>query len=251
MNKVSTRLANQDLVNIARQQYENKQRSKLPSIVVNLPSRGLIYPESHPLRSGVIEIRYMTAYDEDILTNTSYMQAGIMFDKLLESIIISPVSIHDIANTDRDALIIAARIVSYGAEYDVTITNPTTKTVLERQVDLNKISHKSFDLVPDTNGEFDYDVNGIKLKFTYNVRIKEGMVISELLQNIITQINDSRLKTDIESFIRYEFLARDAKRFRTYYIENAPGLDFNYEFEGEDGSTFITPFPVAGDLFWV
>jgi len=251
MNKVSTRLPDQDLVNIARQQYENKQRSKLPSIVVNLPSRGLIYPESHPLRNGVIEMRYMTAYDEDILTNSSYMQAGIMFDKLLESIIISPVSINDIANTDRDALIIAARIVSYGAEYDVTITHPTTKTVLERQVDLNKISHKSFDIVPDTNGEFDYDVNGIKLKFTYNVRLKEGMAISELMQNIITQINDSRSKTDIESFIRYEFLARDAKRFREYYIKNAPGLDFNYEFEGEDGSTFITPFPVASDLFWV
>lgn len=251
MSKVTTRLANQDIVNIARQQYENKQRSKLPSIIVELPSKGLIYPESSPLRDGKIEIRYMTAYDEDILTNTSYMQAGIMFDKLLESIVLSPVTVTDIASTDRDALIIASRIVSYGPEYPVTVLDPKTKTSLEREVDLTKILHKSFTLTPDINGEFDYEFGTNKLKFTYNVRMKDGLSISELMQFMITEVNGSRIKTDIESFIRYEFLARDAKQFRDYYIKNAPGLDFNYEFEGEDGSTFITPFPVAADLFWV
>lgn len=251
MSKVTTRLANQDIVNIARQQYENKQRSKLPSIIVELPSKGLIYPESSPLRDGKIEIRYMTAYDEDILTNTSYMQAGIMFDKLLESIVLTPVTVTDIASTDRDALIIASRIVSYGPEYPVTILDPKTKTSLEREVDLTKILHKPFALTPDKNGEFEYEFGTNELKFTYNVRMKEGTTISELMKFMITEVNGSRIKTDIESFIRYEFLARDAKQFRDYYIKNAPGLDFNYEFEGEDGSTFITPFPVAADLFWV
>ena len=243
-------MANQDIVNIARQQYENKQRSKLPSIVVELPSKGLIYPESGPLREGKLEIRYMTAYDEDILTNSSYIQSGIVFDKLLESIILSPIDINDISATDRDALILYSRIVSYGAEYPVVLTDPETKNQIERIVDLNKLTNKPFNLVSNSDGEFEYDFGSNKLKFIYNVRIKDTMTVTDILNLIITEINGSRSKSDIESFIRYDFLARDAKQFREYFAKNSPGIDYNYEFEGEDGSTFITPFPVGPDLFW-
>ena len=250
MSKVTTRLANQDIVNIARQQYENKQRSKLPSIVVELPSKGKIYPESSILRDGKVEIRYMTAYDEDILTNSSYIQSGIVFDKLLESIILTPIDVNEIAPSDRDALIIYSRIVSYGAEYPVMVYDPKTKNQIERVVDLNKISHKPFNLVSDENGEFEYEFGSNKIKFVYHLRIKELSTVSEILQFVIVEVNGSRSKSDIESFIRYEFLARDAKQFREFFAENAPGLDFNYEFEGEDGSTFITPFPVGANLFW-
>jgi hypothetical protein len=250
MSKVTTRLANQDIVNIARQQYENKQRSKLPSIIVELPSKGLIYPESSPLREGKLEIRYMTAYDEDILTNSSYIQSGIVFDKLLESIILSPIDINDIAPADRDALIIYSRIVSYGAEYPVTVNDPKTKNQIERIVDLNKISHKPFNLISDANGEFEYEFGSNKIKFVYHLRIKDITTVSEILQFVITEVNGLRAKSDIESFIRYEFLARDAKQFREFFANNAPGLDYNYEFEGEDGSTFITTFPVGPNLFW-
>ena len=244
MSKVTTRLANQDIVNIARQQYENKQRSKLPSIVVELPSKGLIYPESGPLREGKLEIRYMTAYDEDILTNSSYIQSGIVFDKLLESIILSPIDINDISATDRDALILYSRIVSYGAEYPVVLTDPETKNQIELIVDLNKLTNKPFNLVSNSDGEFEYDFGSNKLKFIYNVRIKDTMTVTDILNLIITEINGSRSKSDIESFIRYDFLDRDAKQFREYFAKNSPGIDYNYEFEGEDGSTFITPFPV-------
>jgi hypothetical protein len=250
MSKVTTRLANQDIVNIARQQYENKQRSKLPSIIVELPSKGLIYPESSPLREGKLEIRYMTAYDEDILTNSSYIQSGIVFDKLLESIILSPIDINDISAADRDALILYSRIVSYGAEYPVVLTDPKTKNQIERIVDLNKLSNKSFNLVSNSDGEFEYEFGSNKLKFIYNVRVKDTMTVTDILNLIIIEINGSRSKSDIESFIRYDFLARDAKQFREYFAKNTPGIDYNYEFEGEDGSTFITPFPVGPDLFW-
>jgi len=250
MSKVTTRLANQDIVNIARQQYENKQRSKLPSIIVELPSKGLIYSESSLLREGKLEIRYMTAYDEDILTNSSYIQSGIVFDKLLESIILSPIDINDIAATDRDALILYSRIVSYGAEYPVIIQDPKTKNQIECIVDLNKLSNKPFNLVSDSNGEFEYKFGSNKLKFIYNVRVKDTMSVTDILNLVIMEINGSRSKSDIESFIRYDFLARDAKQFREFFAKNSPGIDYNYEFEGEDGSTFITPFPVGSDLFW-
>ena len=71
-----------------------------------------------------------------------------------------------------------------------------------------------------------------------------------MLQKIIRQVNDSRMSGDIENFLRYEFFAQDAKKFRTYYVDTMPGLNLDYEFEGENGGTFIAGFPIGPDLFW-
>ena len=60
----------------------------------------------------------------------------------------------------------------------------------------------------------------------------------------------ARKETDIEHFIRYEFLAIDSKKFRRYISENSPQLILNYEFEGEDGGAFTAGFPIGADLFW-
>ena len=53
---------------------------------IKLPSKGLVYPIDNPLSSGEVEIKYMTAKEEDILTNTNYIDKGIVLDKLLESL---------------------------------------------------------------------------------------------------------------------------------------------------------------------
>jgi hypothetical protein len=251
MNKVTTRLDNDSIITIAKQRYETQQRSKLPSIIVPLASEGKIYPKTHPLHEGKLEMRYMTAYDEDILTNASYIREGILFDKLLESIIISDINIADIAPLDRDGLIIYARIVSYGAEYPVTVTEPRTKQILERTVDLRNIQSKPFALIPDDNGEFSYETpSGAHIKFAYNYKTSDANTISELLSRLIRQVGNSRKHEDVEQFIRYEFLAGESKQFRKYVTENAPGLDFRYEFEGENGGTFTAGFQVGSDLFW-
>ena len=174
-NKLTTRLPNQNIIETARQQYENTQRSKLPSIVIDLPSKGLIYPADSILREGKVEMRYMTAYDEDIITNASYLQNGILFDKLIDAVLLTPIKSKDIAPLDRDMLIVYSRILSYGSDYPVSIVDPKTKTVLERIVDLSKLAQKPFDLVPDKNGEFEYKVNDdITLKFAYNTKIEEN-----------------------------------------------------------------------------
>ena len=55
---------------------------KLPTEQVELPSKGLVYPETNPLSSGVIEMKYMTAKEEDILTNQNYINKGTVLDKL-------------------------------------------------------------------------------------------------------------------------------------------------------------------------
>ena len=241
-----------NIVELAKQRYEAKQQSKLPSVIVSLPSAGKIYPESSPLRSGQIEMRYMTAYDEDILTNTSYIKNGVVFDKLLESIIVTPeIDPRKLPTYDKNVLIIYARILSYGSEYPVQVKDPETGNMLNRVVDLKSIGFKPFNLVQDENGEFNYDVNGISIKFSYNTTIDVfESSITQLLSDIIKQVGNSRTKSDIEHFIRYEFLAKDSRDFRLFFLENAPGLDLNYEFEGENGGTFTAGFQLGADLFW-
>jgi hypothetical protein len=153
-----------NIIELAKQRYESKQRSKLPSIIVSLASAGKIYPESSPLRSGQIEMRYMTAYDEDILTNVSYIKNGVVFDKLLESIIVTEgVDVQEISTFDKNGLIIYARILSYGSDYPVQIQDPVTGNMLDRSINLQKIKFKPFDLQSDENGEFDYSIDGINI----------------------------------------------------------------------------------------
>lgn len=248
---MTDRLSNQDIVTLARTQYENEKRSKLPSVIVPLSSKGLIYPETHPLRAGSVEMRYMTAYDEDILTNISYRQNGVVFDKLLESIILTPIDVKDISTVDRFGLIINARIIAYGSEYPVTVTNPKNNKSYQRVIDLTKLKVKDFALTPDANGEFDYKVNDdytLKFKFTTDDVLADS--VSEFLAKTITQVNSSRKLQDIEDFIRYNFFSFDAKKFRTFVDVNTPGIDLEIEFEGDNGDTFKALFPIGPELFW-
>jgi hypothetical protein len=250
MAKLTDRYSNENLINLATQNYDKTKKSTLPTEVVTLASGGKVYPKTNPLSSGKIEMRYMTAYDEDILTNASYIKEGIVLDKLLEALITSDINVSDIATVDKDGLIIHARIVSYGKMYPVLVTDPKTNNSIKREVDLSKMNSFDFKLEPDENGEFDYTINeDLKLKFQYTSTETKGTV-SEVLARSITQVNKSRSAEDIDHFIKYEFLAVDAKKFRLYISENAPGMNYEYEFEGEDGGTFISRFQPGTDLFW-
>jgi hypothetical protein len=250
-------VTNQDIIALAKQQYEQTKRNTIPTEIISLPSAGKIYPESHPLRSGQLEMRYMTAYDEDVLTNLSYIREGIVLDKLIESLIITPgIDADTIAQADKDALIIQARILSYGPEYPVQVTDPETGKTYERTADLTKLTFLPFELQADQNGEFDYQVNDkFTLKFSFltnreSKKITDERTISGALQGLIKQINASRSTTDIENFIRYEFLARDAKRFREFVQANTPGVNLELEFEGEQGGTFKSKFQIGSNFFW-
>ena len=252
MSGMTDRVSNQDLVQLAKKQYEQDKRKTIPSEIIQLVTRGQVYPKTHPLRSGTIEMRYMTAYDEDILTNPSYMREGVLLDKLLEALIVTPVDYSTISKIDKNGLIIAARMLSYGKEYPVIVKDPKTQKELNRVIDLTKILPKQFELESDDRGEFDYTIShDTKLKFRFlSTGDGENLKLSEFLERTIMQINESRNLEDIKNFIRYEFLAKDSRPFRTYVANNIPDLDMQYEFEGEDGSTFITGFPISSDFFW-
>jgi hypothetical protein len=252
MSAHTDRIANQNIIELAKKQYELEKRKSIPGEIMQLVSNGMVYPKDHPLRSGTIEMRYMTAFDEDILTNPSYLREGIVLDKLLQTLIITPVDYSTIAKIDKNGLIIAARILSYGKEYPVTIKDPKTGKDLNRVVDLSKLKNSEFNLISDDLGEFEYTLqDGTILKFKFLLNGEdEDLTISQFLDRTITQVNDSRKHDDIQDFIRYKFLARDAKVFRKYIIEHTPNVVMDYEFEGEDGSTFIAGFQAGADLFW-
>jgi hypothetical protein len=252
MSAHTDRIANQNMIELAKKQYELDKRKTMPSEIFQLVSKGMVYPKNHPLRSGTIEMRYMTAYDEDILTNPSYMREGVVLDKLLQALIITPFDYTTIAKIDKNGLIIAARILSYGKEYPVVVRDPKTENELNRTVDLNLLKNSDFDLISDDAGEFEYtleDGTNLKFKFLLNGE-DENLTISQFLEHTIMQVDDSRKKEDIQDFIRYKFFAKDAKVFRKYINDKTPSVIMDYEFEGEDGSTFIAGFPIGTDLFW-
>ena len=95
-----------------------EQKHQFPTEEVTLPSKGLLYPEGSPLKKGVIEMKYMTAREEDILTNQNYIEKGTVIDKLLKSLIVTPINYNDLLLGDKNAILIAARILGYGKDYE-------------------------------------------------------------------------------------------------------------------------------------
>jgi len=251
MAKLTDRYENQNLINLAKDKYEQQQKSTIPSEIVTLTSQGKVYPKNSPLSTGKIEMRYMTAYDEDILTNNSYISEGVVLDKLIDSLIVTDVNYDDIAQVDKDGLVLNARILSYGSEYPVTVIDPKTKKQIKQTVDLSKIQSKTIDIESNDQGEFTYETESLQIKFKFLTNNKSNETISEYLSNIITEVNGKRKQSEIDNFIRYEFLVKDSKDFQKFILNNTPSLILEYEFQGEDGSAFTAGFPVGPDFFWI
>ena len=112
---------------------------KLPTETVDLPSKGLLYSEDNPLSSGQVEIKYMTAKEEDILTNANYINDGTVLDRLMKSLIVSDINYNDLLIGDKNAIMIASRILGYGAEYKFTYQGE------EHNVDLSQLENKVID----------------------------------------------------------------------------------------------------------
>lgn len=112
---------------------------KLPTEIVDLPSKGLLYPKNNPLSSGQIEMKYMTAKEEDILTNQAYIADGTVFDRLFKSLIISKINYNDLLVGDKNAILVAARILGYGKDYKFNYNNE------EHSIDLTDIKDKPLD----------------------------------------------------------------------------------------------------------
>ena len=128
-----------------------------PTEFVDLPSKGKYYPEDHPLHNqDTLEIRYMTAKDEDILTSPSLLRKGLAVERLLQNVIVNKsVKTDDLLIGDKNAILVAARISGYGAQYETKITCPAGGTTTPNTFDLNNISTNSGENIDiDENGHF-------------------------------------------------------------------------------------------------
>ena len=119
------------------------QKIQYPSELIDLPSGGKLYNENSPLRSGQVEIKYMTAREEDILTSQNLIKKGVVVDKLLESLILTDgVELNDLLLGDKNAVMVAARILAYGSEYTTQIIDPDTTEKIKFTFDLSECPFK-------------------------------------------------------------------------------------------------------------
>tara|TARA_R110002020_G_scaffold136857_3_gene305507 strand:- start:21322 stop:22047 length:726 start_codon:yes stop_codon:yes gene_type:complete len=234
---------------------------KFPTEEVELPSKGLVYPEDNPLSSGKVEIKYMTAKEEDILSNQTYIQKGNVLDKLLESVIVSEINIKDLILGDKNGVLIATRVLGYGKDYEVTYGGE------EHTIDLSTLDNKEFDesLITKGKNEFSYTLPHSQTSITFKildghdeVKIERELAglkkinknyspeLSTRLKYIITSVNgDSEDKT-IRSFVDDYLLARDSRALREHIKLVQPDVDLKYVTDsGEE-----VEVPIALNFFW-
>jgi hypothetical protein len=233
---------------------------KFPTEMVELPSKGLVYPEGTPLAEGKIEMKYMTAKEEDILTNQSYIQDGTVLDKLLQSLIVDKFDIDDLYAGDKNAILIASRILGYGSDYEFIYKGK------EYTVDLSTLENKSFnESLINTEGYFEFilpksgnklevkllfekdeknieeEINGLK-KINKNI----SHDVTTRLKHMIISVEGNKDKNEIKSFVENYLLAQDARALRKFIQDISPDVDMNYTTDsGEE-----VAIPINLNFFW-
>lgn len=251
------------------------QKFEYPSEVVDLPSKGWFYEPTSPLASGQVDIKYMTAREEDILTSQNLIKKGVVLDKLIEQLVVTPgVKLNDILVGDKNAIFIAARILAYGKDYGIKFKDPSTGDDVEDTIDLSNIGAREFDFDKCERGmnifEFelpyckrtvhwkllahfdeqaiDAELKSMK-KFAKNKH--ETTEVTTRLKYVIQALDGNEDRARIKSFVDKELLARDSLAFREHIRENTPDLDMNFNFESEDtGYTERMQIPLGVDFFY-
>ncbi len=185
--------------------------NKFPTEIVDLPSQGLIYPEDHPLRSGKVEMKYMTAKEEDILTNQNYIQKGIVLDKLLEALTMNKFSLKDMITGDKNALIVASRILGYGKDYTFTYTGK------EYNVDLTTLDNKPFDtslITPRGTFKLTLPVSKTEVEFKL-LTAKDEELIDQEIQGF-KKLN-KELSSEITTRLKYQLTSVDGSQSTKLY----------------------------------
>jgi hypothetical protein len=250
--------------------------SKFPTEVIDLPTKGLLYPEGHPLRTGKIEMKYMTAKEEDILTSQNLIQKGIVIDMLLRSLIIGNgegerVNYDDLLLGDKNAVMIAARVLGYGAEYPVEIPCPACGHKQKETIDLATLENKDVEIV-DNGNRFEFELPLSKKTLTFKLlshadeekiqaevkRMKKkthqstiSYDLTSRLKQLIVAVDGDETRKTINDFVENEFISRDSLAFRNNLDKVTPDVDMNVYFECEEcGHETTISIPMTVEFFW-
>ncbi len=235
---------------------------KLPTEMVELPSKGLIYPEDNPLSSGKIEMKYMTAKEEDILSNQAYIEKGIVIDKLLQSLIVSDINYNDLVIGDKNAIMVAARILGYGKNYAFKYDGE------EVEIDLTTLENKTLNEKLFTKGmnNFQYTLPATDTEITFKIlthkdeqnigREIEGLKkvsktnspsVSTRLKHIITSVGGDTEQKTVREYVDKYMLAQDSRALRNHIQTFQPDIDLTFfPPNGEDRKSL----PIGLNFFW-
>ena len=246
-----------------------------PTEIVELPSKGKLYPQGHPLQKGTIEMKYMTAKEEDILTSQNLIKNGTVIDVLLSNLIVSPINYDDLLVGDKNAIMIAARVLAYGKDYEVELTSPTSGDKQKEVIDLTQFELKEFDPEIFNEGEnlfsfklpaskrtieFKLLTHGDEKKIQSEIKANKKMrnringvspELSTRLKFMLVSVDGEHDRVTIGKFVDDEFLSRDSLAFREYMNEISPDIDLTHTYYDENtGEEHDVQLPMTVQFFW-
>jgi hypothetical protein len=270
---------NEDIKKQLIEEFEKeggKVEHDFPTETIELPSKGVLYEEGNPLRSGTVELKYMTAKEEDILTSQNLIQQGTVIDKLLKALVVGNVPYHKLLIGDKNAIMIAARILGYGAEYEAEIMDPWTNEKERIKVNLQDLKQKS-GLVEGKNytdglNQFEYELPKSKRKIKWKIlnhgdEVKIGLELKKNQRGrkkddpkneltvrykyMILSVDGDESEVAINRFIKNEFLAQDSIAFREHMQEIQPDVDMSIWYYSEaTGNEQKIKMPLGVNFFW-
>ena len=239
---------------------------KFPTEMVELPSKGYFYADGHPLSSGKVEVKYMTAKEEDILTSQNLIQQGIVLDKLLQSLVVDKsIKLDDMLIGDKNALMVAARILGYGKEYEFNYDG------VEQSVDLSILEPVEMDFDKFTKGqnEFNFKLPNSEREITFKlltsgdeknisaetkakekISKEQSFELTTRLKNMILSVDGNSEKAYINNFVDNEFLSRDSLAFREYLTSVTPDVNMTTKVKNSAGKETEVVIPITLRFFW-
>ena len=228
---------------------------KFPTEVVELPSKGHFYMDGHPLSSGKIEIKYMTAKEEDILTSQNLIQQGVVIETLLKSLVVDKtIKLDDMLIGDKNAIMVAARILGYGKNYKFEWDGQ------DQDVDLSKLESVEIDFSKHPKGEnkFSFDLPNSKRQIEFKLLTGkdeseidlESSALTTRFKHMILSVDGKSEKSYVNNFVDNEFLSLDSLAFREYLSTITPDVDMTATIVDSTGKEIEVTIPVTYRFFW-
>ncbi len=245
----------------------------VPTEFVELPSEGEFYPKDHPLyKQKTVEIKFMTAKEEDILSSQALLKNGLAIDRFLESILVQDIDPKSLFVGDRGAILIAARISGYGTEYKVEYPCPACATNNEIEFNLQEvtINKKALDnnflkennlVFNEETSTFDFTLptTGVEVGLrlldghgdTENLaKQNQDSLITSMLSMFLIKVNGSEDPEYIQSFIEV-LPAKDSRFIRNLYPKLVPSVRLMHYFSCKQCyHQKDVEVPLTAEFFW-
>lgn len=245
------------------------EKFTVPTETIELPSKGKLYETENLLSKGTIEMKYMTAREEDILTNVNLLKQNLAVERMLQSLIKSPVKYEDLLLGDRNAIIIAARILGYGSQYSFEYTDLEDDLKEVVTVDLQSLKHKEVDYsLYNNKNEFTFELPHSKNVVTFKlltvedekaieaemkalkkVNLQTGEITTRLKRQILS-VNGEYEAKKIREFVDNYLIAKDSNPLRNYIASITPDIDLTADFKLSNGKEVQQMIPFTMEFFF-